>query len=389
MPAEPPLRPRGRKRGHGEGSIYQRADGRWVAVVEWPSPDGKRRRQYLYGRERGEVQRKLVDVLHAKNRGAPVPGNRTTLANYIETWLTQTAHRVQPRTLHRYRELLVLHVIPVIGRITLDKLRREHVEQVHKVAFESGLSDTTVHHLHTVLKQALTEAVDSEMMFQNPAQRIKPPRVKPSPMAPLTRAQARELVRAAATEPMGCLYLVAITTAMRQGELLALKWRDVDLERGVLSVVGSLERVKGTGLQIKVPKTPYSRRQIKLTRHAVEALRNHKAAQDAARELAAEWWDDHDLVFPNSFGRPMEAQNMMRRQFYPFLQKVGLPRIRFQDLRNTVATLVSLEGVNPKEVADLLGHASAAITLERYTRISAASHGGAARAMEEILDAED
>ncbi|EQD40251.1 phage integrase, partial [mine drainage metagenome] len=148
--------------------------------------------------------------------------------------------------------------------------------------------------------------------------------------------------------------------------MLALKWREVDLDRGVLSVVGSLERVPREGLRIKEPKTSSSRRQISLTKQALDALRRHRAEQDRARSRAEDLWVDQDLVFAGAMGGPIDAGNMMRRHFHPLLDKAGLeweggPAIEFRDLRTAAATLISLEGVNPKEVADLLGHSSTSI----------------------------
>jgi integrase len=186
---------------------------------------------------------------------------------------------------------------------------------------------------------------------------------------------------------------------MRQGELLALKWRDVDLDRGVLWVVGSLERVPAEGLRIKEPKTKKSRREIILTRQGVEALRRHRAAQDEVRGLTAaagDIWDDQDLVFaesvghtgsgPRKLGHPLDAGNMFRRHFRPFLDQAGLPKIRFHDLRGTTATLLAHSNVNPKEISDFLGHAAISTTLTSYTGPASAAHAAAVHTLEGLLD---
>ena len=374
------------KRGQGEGSIWHRKDGRWVGAVSWgPGTDGRPRRKVVYGASKPEVHTKLLALLQEKEKGAPPPGERLTVESYLQGWLARKEHQVQGKTYRTYRGLLIGHVIPVIGKQELSKLKHEHIEKVHSTARSKNLTDTSIHHLHTVLKCALTAAVREGRVGRNVAEQVKPPRSAPSREPALTREQARRLVRAANHDPLGCLYILALTTGMRQGELLALKWREIDLRRKVLSVVGSLERVPSEGLRIKEPKSAHSRRQIQLTRQAIEALSRHHAAQEAARAKAQEWWRDQDLVFTGAQGQPLDGPGMLRRSFYPFLERTGLPRIQFRDLRSSAATLISLEGVNPKEVADLLGHSDTSITLERYTRISSASHGGATRAMEAIL----
>jgi len=383
------------KRGQGEGSIYRRkSDGRWVASVSWGhGPDGKSKRSYVYGTEKPEVQRRLLELLREQEKGAPPSSHQHTLATYLAEWLKMKHSEVQGKTWRTYNALLTQHVIPVIGDVELEKLKPDHIKLVHQRARENGLHDTSIHHLHTVLKQALTAAVREDRVARNIAEQVRPPRNSPPHKAPLSREQARQLFRTAQDDPLGALFILALTTGMRQGELLALKWREVDLDRGVLSVVGSLERVPREGLRIKEPKTSSSRRQISLTNQALDALRRHRAEQDRARARAEDLWVDQDLVFAGAMGGPIDAGNMMRRHFHPLLDKAGLewkggPAIEFRDLRTAAATLISLEGVNPKEVADLLGHSSTSITLERYTRISSAAHGAATRAMEQIL-AED
>ena len=204
-------------------------------------------------------------------------------------------------------------------------------------------------------------------------------------MQVLDLAEARRLCSAAAEDTEnGVLPILAVTTGMRQGELLALRWRDVDLERGTLAVTGTLQRVPNKGLTRDEPKTLRSRRQVRLPPTAVTALRRQQAAQAAARLVAGDRWNDGDWVFASPFGAPLNAW-AVRRHFAALLKQAELPPIRFHDLRHTAATLLLGQGVHPKVVADLLGHTTVAMTLDRYSHVAVAMHQQAADALEAAL----
>ena len=183
---------------------------------------------------------------------------------------------------------------------------------------------------------------------------------------------------------MEALYAQALTTGMRQGELLPLRWRDLDLEAGRVQVRGSLQRTN-EGLTIVEPKTHSSRRQLALTKAAMEALRRHRVAQAEERLRLAPAWEDHEMVFANEIGRPIEVRNLMRRSFLPILKRAGVPRIRFHDLRHSAATLLLGRGVHPKVVADMLGHSRISTTLDLYSHITPAMQREAAEAMDAVL----
>jgi integrase len=180
------------------------------------------------------------------------------------------------------------------------------------------------------------------------------------------------------------LYVLALTTGMRQGELLALRWRDVDLDASTLQVRGSLQRTPA-GLGIHEPKTTRSRRRVTLSMPAVEALRQHRARQLAERLALGPEWDDQDLVFANTLGRPIEATNLIRSSFKPLLTRAGLPRIRFHDLPHTCASLLFAKNVHPKVVQELLGHATISITLDLYSHMLPDMQRDAAKAMEAVI----
>jgi integrase len=195
---------------------------------------------------------------------------------------------------------------------------------------------------------------------------------------------ARALLDAAKGDRFEALYVLALTTGMREGELLGLRWRAVDLERGAVQVRVTLRRTT-EGFTTTETKTARSRRQLILTPLAVNALRRHHIHQLEERAAAGEAWEDHDLVFPNTIGRPMEASNFLYRECLPLIKKAGVPRIRFHDLRHTAATLLLLQKVNPKVVSEMLGHSSVAITLDLYSHVLPDMQYEAMKAMSRLL----
>lgn len=193
-------------------------------------------------------------------------------------------------------------------------------------------------------------------------------------------------MRALQGDRLHALYVVAVSTGLRQGELLALRWGDVDLAGGALAVRATLQRTKEEGYVLRAPKTKQSQRRIILGTVATAALRAHRARQAEERLALGEAWDASlDLVFPNTLGRPMDGTNLLHYHFYPLLKRSGLPRIRFHDLRHTAATLLLGRGVNPKIVSEMLGHASISITLDVYSHVLPAMQAQAAAAMDDAL----
>jgi integrase len=242
----------------------------------------------------------------------------------------------------------------------------------------------TVRHLHAVLHGALDDAARWGLVARNVADLVAPPRAARKGMITLSPDQARALLDTTRGDRLEALYVLALTTGMRQGELLALRWRDVDLDRHTLHVTGSLLTTPD-GWKISDPKTDSSRRRITLTATAVDALRRHRSAQNEERLRLGGAWEDNDLVFANEVGRPIEVRNLMRRSFLPLLKQSGLPRIRFHDLRHTAATLLLGQGQHPKVVAEMLGHSRISTTLDLYSHVTPTMQREAADAMDAML----
>jgi integrase len=203
-------------------------------------------------------------------------------------------------------------------------------------------------------------------------------------MATLSPEQARALLETAEGDRLEALYVLALSTGMRQGELLGLRWRNVDLDGGSLQVRATLQRTRD-GFTFSEPKTARSCRQVTLTKQAVEALRGHRSRQVEERLQMGGAWEDNGLVFANEVGRPIEAGNLIRRSFHPLLERAGLPKGRFHDLRHTAATLALGKGVHPKIVAEMLGHSQIAVTLDLYSHVTPTMQRQAADALEAVL----
>ena len=369
-----------KRRANGEGSVYKRKDGRWEARISLDHGG----RKALYGKTRQEVARKLVVAMKARQDGLPPVSERQTVRQYMGHWLESTRPSLRPKTWLRYEQLLRLHVVPEIGKVRLVRLSPQHLQRLYAGRLEAGLSPASVVQLHAVLRRALGQAARWGLVARNVASLVTPPRRSRKEMATLSPEQARILIEAVAGDRLEALYVLAINTGMRQGELLALRWSDVDLDGGTLQVKATLQSA-GEGFVFAEPKTAHSRRQVALNRPAAEALRSHRARQLEERLSMGVAWEDNDLVFANEVGRPIAAANLRNRSFWPLLEQAGLPRIRFHDLRHTAATLLLGRGVHPKIVSEMLGHSQIAITLDLYSHVTPTMQRQAADELEAAL----
>ena len=235
-----------------------------------------------------------------------------------------------------------------------------------------------------MIHKALDNALRLGLVQRNVADLVHPPRIKRQEMSTLSAQQARLLLAAAEGERFEALFVLAVTTGMREGELLGLQWADVDFDGGMLRVERTLNVISGK-LFFAEPKTELSRRRLVLSERAIQALATHRERQLCERRWLGEAWDDLGLVFPNTIGRPEDPRSFTRREFAPLLCKAGLPHIRFHDLRHTAATLLLEEGINPKVVQEMLGHAHISITLGLYAHVTPKMLHAAARTMDDLF----
>src|SRR5579871_952016 len=313
-----------RRRGQGEGSVTELPDGRWQSRIDLGYVNGKRVRKAFFGKTRAEATGKLNLALAERAKGLPVALPKQTLAQFLITWLDEVATpRVRARTAIRYRELIELHILPTLGRTSLMKLTPQDVQRLYTAKLKEGLAPRTVGHIHRVLHCALVQALRWGLVLRNVCDAVDPPKVVRAEIRALTADEARRLLAAAASDPLEALYVLALTSGMRQGELLGLKWQDIDLEQGALQVRRTLGRVKGQGFVESEPKSAKGRRHIVLAPAAVQALRRHWDRQCDARFALNALPSGASLVFCNGLGRPIGPQNMIYRSFRKVLERAG------------------------------------------------------------------
>ncbi len=353
-----------RRRGNKEGTILPRKDGRWMSQISLP--DGKRKT--FYGVTRKEVEKKLRDAQNDLEKGIVPADERQTIEQFLTYWLASVEHEVEPST-YRIYDVHVRRFVKEFGKVTLAKLSPQQVQVFYAKKIKEGLAPTTTNRMHATMKQAMRDAIRLGLVPRNIFELVKPPRYEPEPKQILTEDQARQLLRAAKGERLEALYVLVLATGMREGELFALQWQDVDFDGCVLSVHHGVQKTS-QGYRMHEPKTRTSKRSIALAPHVVQALQAHQQRQAQERELLGDEWDEtYKLVFPNSFGRLMSPHRFTTKLFPRIVQKAGIPEIHFHDLRHTAATLLLKRGVHVKVVSEMLGHASISITLSIYTHV--------------------
>ncbi len=371
------------KRANGEGHVYKRADGRWEAKVTLP--DGTRKSYYR--KTRAEASAALTKALRDLAQGLPVVAEKQTVGEYLTSWLDSAAHGLAPRTLKRYRAHVAHHLTPAFGRVRLAKLSPQPIQALYAAKLTEGVAPGTVRQMHAVLRRALGEATRLGLVPRNVATLVKVPRAARPEMQVLSPEEARILLAAVEGDRLEALYVLALTTGMRLGEVLALRWTDVDLhtKAPALHVRATLRYVNADTYFFDPPKTPQSRRRIGLSSTAVEALRRHRTRQLEERLAAGIAWHDEDLVFCTPIGAAICGNHLSGREFQALLRRAGLPRIRFHDLRHTCATLLLRCGVHPKVVSELLGHSTVTMTLDRYSHVLPDMQQAAMDAMDGLL----
>lgn len=415
-----------RRRARNEGSIYQRTkDSRWVGVIDLGWQNGKRRRKYVYGSTQESVVDRMADERKNAKDGTLVLDERQTVAVFLQHWLEECARpKVRPNTLRRYKDLIRLHIKPEIGHVPLAKLTPQQVQSFlnrkcgsapvstarNGRPAPSGLSPRSVQHCHAVLRTALGRALRWGLVARNVATLVSPPRAPHKEVRPFSPEEARQFLDATQGNRLEALYTVALACGLRQGEALGLRWQDVDVDAGTLTVRHQLQRVprpaaeseiqaeskglspampkkpKKTEVQLVEPKSRRSRRTIALPEIVVKALRAHRIRQLQDRLLAGAHWHDTRFVFTTTIGTPLDARNVQDR-FKAVLRGAGLRPQRFHDLRHGAASLLLAQGVPARGVMEILGHSQIGITLNLYSHVMPELLRDAAQKMDAILAA--
>lgn len=384
---------RSRTRANGDGTVYQRKDGRWEAAGYVLAPGNTRKRVRVYGATRRDAMTKLTEKIAASNRGLPIAAADSTVNAYLAYWLDGVAvHHLRENTHTRYAAAIRLHLNPGLGvkklarlttrdvRTFLDGLRTtcqccaQERDSVRRSCCAIGqccgkrLSPLTVTYVHAVLKSALEHAVREDELPRNVARNVKTTTPRPRRFQPLTTAEARRLLHAANGDRLRALYEVALRTGLRKGELLGLHWEDLALDDGTATIHRSLQRTRSQGLTVLNTKTLASERRIALPTECINSLKIHQERQQEERQAAGTSWTDNGLVFTTTKGKPLDPTNLTRC-FRRLLHDAELRTIRFYDLRHSTATLLLEQGVDLVVIKELLGHAHIGVTASVYAHV--------------------
>ena len=370
-----------------QGHIRKRGKDSWGIVIDLGrGPDGRRRQltRSVKGRKR-EAEALLAQLLHQQEIGFDAPPGRVTVGEFLDRWLSTHAQpNTAPKTYRRYEQLIRVHLRPALGHIPLAKLRPLQVQDAYNEIQAKGLSPRTVLHCHRVLREALQHGVKWGLLARNAADAAEAPRALKFEVKVLRPEEVRRLQESADRTPLGALVRLAVSTGLRQGELLGLRWQDVALDAGVLSVRQTCHWLPRVGFEFREPKSHRSARAVALPKSAVATLRRHRTVQIEARLAAGPAYDAADLVFANPVGRPIHPSTL-RRLWLSIVESAGTGHVRFHDLRHAHATLLLQQGVHAKVVSERLGHSTVGITLDTYSHVTPNLQAEAAAKFDEVL----
>ena len=377
-----------KKRANGEGSIRKRKDGRWEGrYTAGHDPEtGKAIYKNVLGRSQAEVKEKLKQAIGEIQALDITKAGKYTVGEWMEVWFQDYAKiKVRPSSHQTYQGYIQNHIRPNIGDIPLEKLTSLDLQKFYKKLLTQGrvdlveakgqpkgLSAKTVRNIHQILSSALKLAQEQRLILSNPAEGCALPRMEHQEMKTLTTVQLASFFREARESGVFELYYLELATGLRRGELLGLKWEDIDLERGDLRVRRQVSRINGEVVEAPL-KTKNAYRTLPLAEDTVSVLREQR------RKVGNSPW-----VFPSPNGGPISPDSVLH-MLHRVLKRAGLPKVRFHDLRHTFATLALQNGVDVKTVSGMLGHFSAGFTLDTYAHITSAAQRQAAQTMGSVL----
>ncbi|MEU0218410.1 site-specific integrase [Streptomyces sp. NPDC006265] len=356
-----------RKRNpNGAGTITKRKDGRFQCAVYVLQPDGTRARKFAYGQTWAECDGKRRELLDKVDQGVPVPTKSAKLSDWLPYWLDNV---IKPRrklsTFDKYEAHVRLYLVPLLGAKRLESLGVADVRRF-LVRLEKETTAATAKESHRVLRSALSSACREELIARNVAKLVEPPRTDKPELHPWTLDETLDFLAASRKDPLYAAFVLAIAMGLRRGEIVGLRWSDLDLDNRVLYVRHQVQRRRGV-LYDDDPKSR-RRRAVPLPALCIAPLRWHRLRQADARAKAGERWQESDYVFATRTGRPVEPRNLYR-SFTRVAVSAGLRVIRLHDARHGTATLLTAAGVAPRVVMEILGHSQISITMDVYTHV--------------------
>jgi integrase len=388
------------------GHLEKRSEKSWTIVIEAgrdPATGKRKRIKRAFQGTKREAEKEMARLIAEIEKGSYIEPSKLTFGEYLQEWLLDYgANNLSPTTRRRYGQIINLRVIPKLGMIPLQKLRPIHLQQFLREIIEEGrldkpgepLSADSIAYHHRVIHKALDTAFKQQLIQVNPADAVEVPKAPAleiededgyeEKVQVLTSDEVDKMLEAAVETPYYTLLFVAVRTGLRRGELLGLRWKDIDFRARTLSVKQTLAYTPEKGLFFKPPKSKKSRRMIDISGEVVEVLKQHKKKQAEAKLFFGQEYQDNGLVFCQDNGRPMHPDTPSS-WFPEFLERIGLPRLNFHCLRHTHASLLLQAGVDIKIISERLGHSSIRITYDIYSHLMPGMQRDAVDRLESLL----
>ena len=369
------------------GTIKQRSKGSWTIIVDMEkAANGHRRQKWVTLRgTKKQAEARLAELLHQMDQGLPADTGKVRLGNYLESWLRDVmAIRNRPRTAESYAVIVRNHINPVLSNTLLSKLQPADVQRMEAALLASGLSANTVHHVHIALSKALKDAMRSGLIHRNVCQAVDPPSIGRYEVTVPDAGDIGRILKLARGTPYGAALHFAAFTGARRGEVIAMRWENIDLDRGVASITESAQRLQGRGIIVQPTKSAAGHRGIALDSDTVEVLRLHRGQQLLHRMELNGAYHNNGLVFPGPFGKLLDP-SVLTRNFKKLTMSAGYPVMSLHDLLLGHAAGLMKAGVYPKTIQERLGHASPGFTLAVYGHVAAGAQAEAANAFAKLM----
>jgi integrase len=373
------IRGRSGVRGNLEGSIFQRENGNWRAQVTV----GGRRLSVTKNTKR-EAQQWLRQTLAEMDRGMTYAAAVTLYGDFLTAFLANKEERLRQSTFEQYRRVTEKYILPALGDVRFKDLKPNIIQRFYDELVKDGVGKRMIQITHSVVHSSLESAEVLNLVQRNPSKGLNVPSAKKRKTQVWTESEVTSFMIVVEGERNEHLYHLALTTGMRQGELLGLMWKDIDWLKGTISVVRQAFMPEGGGFTFVEPKTKNGKRTVELSPTGVDILRMQIGKVDELRAFAAERWSENDLVFPSVVGTPQSRWNL-EKEFKKYIAAAGIPVIRFHDLRHTAASLMLNHGVEAFIVSRRLGHSTVQITMDLYGHILPGAQRDAARLMDDLV----
>ncbi|CAM3992040.1 putative prophage phiRv2 integrase [Geobacillus stearothermophilus ATCC 7953] len=352
--------------------IKEKKKGFYFRIDVGKDPVTGKRKQASFGpfRTKTEAKKELLKIKNQVDDGSYFKESTEDFSMFMERWFNTSYKRTVEITTAKSREYVIRnHIMKYFQHKKINEITTFDIDSFYVDKLDSGYSGAYIRQMHNLLNQAFDQAVRWSLVKVNPVKNAKPPKVKSEEKITWTVDEVNRFLNLIKDSSMEIPYLLAIFTGMRRGEVLGLKWDDVDFENKKIRIKRSLCFVSGKGLIFKEPKTKKSKRQISISQHVVNVLKKHKQKQEFQKEKLGTQYQDNNLIVCTDDGKPLDPRNLLR-QFYRLIEEASVPRISFHDLRHTHATILMQQGENPKVVSERLGHSRVGITLDLYSHVS-------------------